>query len=104
MRPGGLARHSQSSALESPAEDVEEVTTVYVGNLPPEVDEHSLLMVFSYFGRINNVQARVLLTPLAAGPKRGCGVPGCSTPSVWSSLALAPLFYRLFSAPWDGCC
>lgn len=37
-------------------DDVEEVTTVYVGNLPPEVDEQSLLITFSYFGPIDTVQ------------------------------------------------
>ena len=37
-------------------EDAEEVTTVYVGNLPPEVDEQSLLITFSYFGPIDTVQ------------------------------------------------
>ena len=31
---------------------------MYVGNLPPEVDEQSLAMVFSYFGHIENVQVR----------------------------------------------
>lgn len=32
------------------------VVTVYVGNLPPTVDEVALMVPFSYFGSITNIQ------------------------------------------------
>jgi RNA recognition motif-containing protein len=32
------------------------VTTLYVGNLPPAVDEYVLLNTFHFFGQIINIQ------------------------------------------------
>ena len=37
-------------------DDAKEVTTVYIGNLPPEVDEVILCVPFASFGRIHSVQ------------------------------------------------
>ena len=33
------------------------VATLYVGNLPPEADEHNLMAIFYHFGPIINIQA-----------------------------------------------
>ena len=59
-------------------DDVEEVTTVYVGNLPPEVDEQSLLITFSYFGPIDTVQVR---QPFSGQP--GPALALCLRLAVW---------------------
>ena len=37
------------------------VVTIYVGNLPPTVDEYSLMVPFSYFGPITSIQVTPVL-------------------------------------------
>ncbi|KAK9794370.1 hypothetical protein WJX73_008768 [Symbiochloris irregularis] len=52
------AQHSPSheGGFDSGDEDSKEVTTIYIGNLPPEVDEAVICVPFSAFGRIHSVQ------------------------------------------------
>lgn len=50
-------QHSSSAgAFDSEDEDSKEVTTIYIGNLPPEVDECIICVPFGVFGRIHSVQ------------------------------------------------
>ena len=42
--------------MERISESSTPVVTVYVGNLPPTVDEVALMVPFSYFGTITNIQ------------------------------------------------
>ena len=43
------------------------VTTLYVGNLPPTVDEHTLVQTFRPFGHIPDVQVQSPLPDLLSG-------------------------------------
>ena len=53
----GSNAHGSHSEWDSD-DDTKEVTTVYIGNLPAEVDEVILCVPFSSFGRIHSVQVR----------------------------------------------
>lgn len=55
LRFGGCAcaEEGEAAALDSSSNPV---VTVYVGNLPPTVDEVALMLPFSYFGSITNIQ------------------------------------------------
>ena len=58
-------------------DDTKEVTTVYIGNLPPEVDESILCVPFSGFGTINSVQVGAVLQKAT---NRSHDVEHCAVP------------------------
>lgn len=47
-------------------EDLHEVTTIYIGNLPTEVNENMLCVPFGSFGQIHSIQVNAVASYISA--------------------------------------